>query len=558
VPTKRAPTNNNDRFADPVLFADKVLGAELWPLQAEIIRAVARDRRVAVKSCHSSGKTFLSAAAALWWVARYSDGRVIVTAPGWMQVRSVLWSQLHRFLRGAKFKFPAQSTQTELKFEPGREILGISTDEASRFQGFHSGHLLIICDEAVGIAADIFEAIEGLLASGKTSILMLGNPTIGAGQFYRAFTRERDAWTRYTISAFDTPNFAGIPDIETLLSLLDNELDNDLWPFLIGRRWVKERYRAWFNGTVENSPLWAARVLGEFPSQGENALLALSWLEAAQRRASDGGGRVTVGVDVAAGGADRTVVTVVDDITGGILGQWSWTIPDARGVVAAELNRWRQRLNEVVVDTIGVGYHLATHLDDLGFPVRMLNVATSAREMERFANIKAEGYWTLRGLLQRGAISGLSDEGLAELAALQYSLDSKGRIVIESKDELKKRLGRSPDLAESFMLACEGRGESREPGLIAFTRDLAIRAHQQDAIAQQPRPPGEEQFDEPEDEDETSNELIDIYNRGQAEVLGAGRCHHCCLPIVGTSSFNGVAFFHPACAAKRLVSGQPV
>jgi hypothetical protein len=168
---------------------------------------------------------------------------------------------------------------------------------------------------------------------------------------------------------------------------------------------------------------------------------------------------------------------------------------------------------------------------------------------------------------------------LEAAASNLLTLVSERNIVTYQSDELRTAIGncrsvetvrgfriskivgsRKIDLAAALSfaaLACVKEGQHAEPGLIGFTREAAIRAHQPDTpIAQQPRPPAEELFEE-WDEDEDS-ELIDIYDRGQSEVMGSSRCAHCAKPIMGTSSFNGLHYFHPECAAKRLMSGQPV
>lgn len=164
----------------------------------------------------------------------------------------------------------------------------------------------MIVDEAPGLPAEFLPSIEGTLASGDSRLLMMGNPTLTSGPFFDAFGRSRSAWKTFSISAFDSPNFKGI-SLEKLLKLRDAELDRNTWPFLCTRRWVRERYDEWFNGGIENSPLWAARVLGEFPRDSTNALYPLALLEAARRAPIDRGDAITVGVDVAGPGRDRTV-----------------------------------------------------------------------------------------------------------------------------------------------------------------------------------------------------------------------------------------------------------
>jgi hypothetical protein len=441
------PKNNSD----PIRFAESVFGVSLWERQQTILRAVERDRRVAVKAAHSTGKTFAAACAALWFAARHRNARVIILAPGWLTVRAVIWSEIHSLLARARLKLPTTvENQTEIRFGPDNLIIGLSTNDANRLQGHHSEHLLIICDETPGISADFWPAIEGILASGDSHLLLLGNPVQASGYFYDAFGHNRESWTTFTISAFDTPNLAGLT-LEALLKLPDEALNDNAAPYLTTRRWTAERHREWWNGNIENSPLWASRVLGEFPSAASNALIPLSALEAARWAPIDSGDHVIAGIDVAGPGKDRT--TAVICCGGAILAAGIWTDSDARGPVLAFLRQWDARLRLVRVDSAGLGFYFAEHIRSAGYRTEGINVASAAQEKERFASLKAERYWRLRERFQRGEVSGLSDEMLAELAAIPWLIDPHGRIAIEGKVEIKSMLGRSPDLAEALMLA---------------------------------------------------------------------------------------------------------
>ena len=272
---------------DPVVFASRVFGADLWQTQRDILHAVASERRTAVKACHASGKTFTAAIAALWFAAAHRNSRVITLAPGWLTTRAVIWSEIHSLLARARLRLPTTvANQTEIRFGADNLIIGLSTNDSTRLQGHHAEHVLIIADEAPGIDAAFWPSVEGILASGDSHLLLLGNPTVSAGYFYDAFGRNRGSWTTFTISAFDTPNLAGMP-LDALLALSDDELDDNAAPYLTTRRWVRERYREWWNGSAENSPLWQSRVLGEFPSSSSNALIPLVWLEHARRAAGD-------------------------------------------------------------------------------------------------------------------------------------------------------------------------------------------------------------------------------------------------------------------------------
>ncbi len=125
----------------------------------DILHAIATTRRVAVKACHASGKTFVAAAAVLWWVTRFRDGIVVTTAPTWTQVERVLWGEIKKAVGRSRIGYPALN-QTELKLGPNNYAIGLSTNEGVRFQGFH-GRILIVLDEAPGVKPEILGSDRG-------------------------------------------------------------------------------------------------------------------------------------------------------------------------------------------------------------------------------------------------------------------------------------------------------------------------------------------------------------------------------------------------------------
>ncbi len=454
--TRSSANTARTRIADPVDFAARVLGVKLWPLQAEILSAIVANRRVAVRSCHSSGKTYLAAVAALYWLLRWRNSKVIIVTPSHLQMRTVLFAQIHQFLRAMRFRIPADQNQTEIRLSPSNFVLGVATDQAERLQGHHAGRLLVIADEAPGIDGAIWEAVESLLASGDARVLAIGNPVVAGGYFHSAFTRAANSWRTFAIGWRDTPNFEQITSIDDLLALPDAELDRNPWPTLLTRRWVGDAYARWWNGTIDNSPLWAARVEGEFPSQSENSLIALAEIEHARRPAVDSGGNVAIGVDIGGPGSDETVLAVMQ--SDALLELQIWNVPDPRGVIVEACQRWRSRLSAVRIDAIGIGYHVATHLSDLELPVEPINVASASSAPERFINLRAELTWGMRERFRAGAVTGIGDDGLAsQLAALRYELTSRGQVQIENKADMRKRIGRSPDRADALMLALGAR-----------------------------------------------------------------------------------------------------
>lgn len=449
LPSLTMPSTKIDQ--SPAAFALSVLGVRLTEQQKDILKALTRERRVAIKACHASGKSFCAAVAALWFAVRYQNSRVLIVSPTWLNVRAVIWYEIHRLLSSARLRLPLTvENQTEVRLQDSL-ILGISTNDAAKLSGHHAENLLVIIDEAPGVDPDFFPAIEGILSGGNTKLLMLGNPVTTSGPFYDAFTRNRANWRLFSISAFDCPNLEGV-SLEKLLAMPDAELDsNEPYPFLIRKRWVREKHSEWFSGSIENSPLWASRVLGEFPSSGSNALIPIGWLEAAQRPAIDTGSDLIIGCDPAGPGRDRTAIVAASGSA--VIDSATFTDSDSRGPVLAWLKRYSSRVRLVRVDSAGLGFYFAEHVRDGGYRTVGVNVASKPNDPERFTNLKAERYWRLRERFQAGEVSGLTDGMLAELAAITWLIDPHGRIAIEGKVDVKAAIGHSPDLAEALMIA---------------------------------------------------------------------------------------------------------
>lgn len=458
---------------DPVLFASHVLGLDLWPREVEILRSIKNQRRTAIKACHGVGKTFTLAVAALWWLARYHEGIVLTTSSTQRQVRTQLWLEIHRLVKGAKIRYP-ELKATELKFRGENNFaIGFSTNQSENFQGYHGKYVLIIADEAPGIESGIWDAVAGTMAGGVVHIVMAGNPTAPSGAFFDAFTRDRALWKCYTISVFDSPNLKGIT-LEQLLEMDPAEggpLDQNPITYLVAKRWVYDQYQSWWRGDEASSPHWMSRVLAEFPAQAEDALFRMIWLERAKQRSIETpasnvptGLPLFAGVDVG-GGTAETVIYVCEFREGRIriIGLDAWRGQDTRGQAVRFLSQFRSRLCLVNVDAIGIGHNFALHLRSERFPVEMVNVSLPCPSKsnlgendpaKRFVNQKAGAYQTLADAFERDQVDGLTDEEtIGQLAGIRWELDSQGRIKIESKERARGRGEISPDRAEALMLA---------------------------------------------------------------------------------------------------------
>ncbi len=471
--------NFRGTIQSPVGFSNKLMRARTWRKQDQILNRLAKSpgSRVSVKACHSSGKTFTAALAVIWWISQWSDALAITTAPTWLQVEKLLWGNIHKIIENGRIKFPNTINKTEIFISPSNYAIGISTNEADRFQGFHEGHVMVILDEATGVKPPIWEAIEGIRAGGDVRQLAIGNPILGSGPFYDSHTTERKYWHTYTISAFETPNLlslfpqeiqdtprllAGYSDkqlADVLENLDDKEagpLDDNAWPFLVNRRWVREKWDVW--GKTHN-PLWDAKVMGRFPKESKEALFPLSIVEPATQRPIEPIIRtmndpIWVGIDVAGPGEDETVVYVVQGPN--IRAMYVFSQPDPRGPVLRALAKWKPHDPICKIDADGLGHFFVEHMRDNGYNVvGMKAQQTEHVDTDMYFNRKAEWYWTLRERFDSGLINGLEDERtVTQLTSLKYEHTSKGQIVIPSKRQMRRKHGIvSPDRAEALMLA---------------------------------------------------------------------------------------------------------
>lgn len=424
---------------DPVGFVQFVLREHLWSRQRVIAEAVRDLRRVAVPSCHGAGKSFLAARVAAWWLATSppGDAFVVTSAPTFGQVRAILWREINRaHKRGG---LPGHTNQTEWHIDGELVAFGRKPQDMdmTAFQGIHARRVLVILDEACGIPKTLWDAAETLVTNDESRLFAIGNPDDPTSEFARKCA-PGSGFKVIPISAFDTPNLTGEAIPEGLRALL------------VGAKWVQEMAVNW----GLESPLYTAKIKGEFPEASENTLIPMGWLRAAVNR--DGilpGEPVTLGCDIARYGTDETIIIERrGDVTRIAHTARGRDLMETTGQIIRLLRETGASVANV--DDAGLGGGVTDRLKEQRFPVRPINVGAGAREPDQYVNLRAELFWTLRERFREGTISLPDDDTLlTQLGAIRYRIDSRGRVVIESKDEMKKRGLPSPDRADALMLA---------------------------------------------------------------------------------------------------------
>lgn len=448
---------------DPVFFIERVLGRELWSKQREIACAVRDHPRVAVRACHGPGKTFVAAAIALWFL-RHPEARVVTTAPTWRQVKSLLWHEVGQLYTRSTFPLGGVCLQTEVRLPDGRYAIGLSTkpEDVESFQGHHAKNILLIYDEASGVDQPIFDAGEGYLTTSGAKLLLIGNPTQAAGEFYNAFHRNRAAYHQIHISYADLPAFTG------------EDVSDAVADHLTGRAWVeaqKKRYG-------EDSPAYAVKVLGDFAEGADDTVFGVKQVENAAAREFEDKEIApddlrVIGCDVARFGSDETVISLREGKRVRLKEQY---VGNPTTTTTGHLLRLAKEVREdkplaklrVVVDDAGVGGGVTDQLREKlsqqrieGVTVVAFNGANSAIEEDEYPNARSESWFTVAEQVDELDLD--DDDDLAgDLLAPKYKVDSNGRRVVEPKADTKKRLGRSPDRADSVLLCF---AQEREEGV---------------------------------------------------------------------------------------------
>lgn len=458
---------------DPVDWAAKKAGINLWSKQREIIRSIRDNRRTAVQSGHGIGKSLTASVAASWWVDTHPADQtlVVTTAPSVKQVHAILWEEIRKIHAQAGLPGEVQISDNWLI---GGRLVGFGRKpqdhDRDAFQGLHRKYLLVIIDEAAGIPEWLWGSARDIATGEHCRMLAIGNPT-DPSSYFRRVCRPDSGWNVIKVSVFDSPNFTG----EKVAKTVSEDLTS--------HKYIEDAKR----DLGEGSPMWKARVEGEFPDVDEFSVIPLGWIYQAQERwvAWDEAGRPVshdwrriVGADIARYGNDKTCFAerIGDAFLTPRIMPRADTQETAR-LLSQELNH--ERGDIAVIDTNGVGAGVFDTVKKSNHMAMGVNVGnrtsmTDSSGQIEFYNVRAAVYWKMREALdpaRNPTIMLPPDDDLAsDLSTPHWKTMPGGKIVIESKDEIRKRLNRSPDRGDAVCLAlwASGLGFSLDPSDSAF------------------------------------------------------------------------------------------
>jgi hypothetical protein len=445
-------------FSNPALFAEEAIdwppGTRLADYQRAALAALVGKGRVAVRSPHGAGKTTTAALAVLWFAvtrdAAGTDWKCICSAGSWRQLERYLWPEIHLWQGRLRWKLLGitpwrdgkESFDLGLKLAHGEAFAGAS-DNPALLEGAHADSVLLILDEAKSIPGATFDAVEGAMSgTGQAFAMAVSTPAEASGRFYDIHARK-----------------PGLLDWATQHVTLADAVAAGR----VSQTWADQRALQWGSA----SSVYLNRVLGQFASGDADSLIPLAWVEQAIERwrvwdeagRPGVGGRLIVGVDVARFGTDRTAIALRRGNF--VIGLERHTLEDTMQTVGRVVAKLQQPSDLAVVDVIGLGSGVVDRLREQRKAVRAFNAAAASPDHDRshelgFANQRAAAWWRMRELLDPagGAVVALpdDDELVGDLCSPRWKMTSAGKVLVESKDDIRKRLGRSPDVADAVIM----------------------------------------------------------------------------------------------------------
>ncbi len=425
---------------DPRSFVQEVLGVEPDGWQGQVLDWIGSgERRISCVSGHGVGKSSCASWAMVWHLLCKYPQKTVVTAPTVGQLQDALATECKRWINelpGALQEQIEVLTETiRLRGAPAESFISFRVSRAETpeaLAGIHSDHVLLVVDEASGVPEGVYETAAGSMSGERATTILLGNPVRSTGFFHSTQTRLANYWKTIQVSCLDSPRVSAdyIED-------------------------MKNRYG-------EDTNPYRVRVLGEFPIEDDDTILPRGLVESAIERDLRGiDGPVVVGVDIARRGGDASTICVRQGrrvVGEAIAARKGMDLMQVAGWIRKELDGLRQSgfvIEEVLLDSVGMGAGVMDRLLEEGVEVRGVNVGESPSMGTEYWNLKAELWWRCREWFETREVAIPSDSGLVEeLVSVRRLWPSNGKMQVEPKDITRKRLGAnaSPDKADALVL----------------------------------------------------------------------------------------------------------
>jgi len=390
-----------------------------WLILLCIEKAIRNEapRKISIASGHGIGKTAVLSWIIPWFLFVNYNSQVPCTAPTADQMYDVLWKELSIWISkmplSVKAKYDWSRDHIRIKESPETWFARAKTsskENSEALAGVHADHVLTIADEASGVEERIFNTAEGAWTSGDILVILISNPTRSEGYFYDTHHKLKDNWQTLSFSAIDSP-------------VVDDKYEAN----------IAERHG-------RDSGEYGIRVLGKFPSEGDmdDSGYVSMFNDSDIHEQPDFGedltkfrGTVILGVDPAGEGDDKTSFVLRD-------------------------NHKAKKI--YVVDSFGVGADVSKEVAILSkgnmniYSVNCGELSNREADKELYINKRAEMYYKLRKWFHTGGEIIENKNLKEELKSIKFKRNTKGKIQLMSKQEMKKKGYKSPNDADALAL----------------------------------------------------------------------------------------------------------
>jgi len=468
---------------------DKDCLASVWELFGDALSASANGeipdwRFAAIESATGTGKTYFLARLVLWFLDTNRNSLVVTSAPSETQLKMGLWSEIANLFPKIKKSRPySEKWKLRVAMDIKQKdladswhaigfVTGTNANEESsnRARGFHRKNMLIILEECTGIPPSILTAFQNTCTANANFILGVGNPNNEFDTLHRFATQ--DNVRNFRLSAFDHPNIV---------------LKKEHFSGAVTETSLKDRSSTY----VEGSAFWNAMVRGICPTTSVDSLVNLKWMEA------------VLNIDVEPEFETETDAVGVDvaNSTNGDKGATAWghgskltdmfefVCPNAThlgyNLILDDVSLADNGYLNYGLPTIGVDYDIPQEyigIDAVGVGVATVNALldeditpeslqggqwkeviptvekvldgnTVEVPMYKFPSLRSQMYWEFREDIRLKKLSicianpEMRNQLIKEATIPKYDV-SRGYITVESKESIRKRLGKSPNVLD--------------------------------------------------------------------------------------------------------------
>lgn len=432
---------------DPVQFVRDMFKVEPDEWQKDGLRFIANNPRLAMKACKGPGKTCELSWIGWWYLMCFTHPKVIATSITKANLEDGLWTEMSIWYKDCatlKSLFRVRKKSITYRKYPDtwfmvpRQFAKTATqdEQANTLAGKHAPNMLFLIDECGDIPLSLLASAEAALATvGDQKIAVAGNPTSQKGMLYHIWANEQHLWKVIEItSAPDDPKRS----TRVTLEYAQGEID----------RW------GW------DHPWVLVNIRGMFPPEDYNTLFGAEMVNTAMKRQiPDAAFRFSekrLGQDVALYGDDSSVLFPRQGLAAfkPIIMRNAAPHEIGNKIMMCQM-KWQEHPDELIKtfvdDTGGFGSGVTDWCNINGLPgIHGINFSSKADE-PIFVNKRSEMFWRAADWTKNGGC--LPDiPGLRQELCEHYYFFHKGKMGIEPKEDVRKRLGHSPDLADGFIL----------------------------------------------------------------------------------------------------------